>query len=70
MKLPVVVDIDMEDLADSLNTEEAMKLIQSIDLAQADWDFTMEVTKHFLGIIVAGEYGNQEHLLELKGMLA
>lgn len=54
MKLPVVVDIDQEALAESLDSEAAMTLIKAIDLAQADWGFTVKVARHFAMDLQAG----------------
>lgn len=41
------IDVSLTDIADSLNPEQAKKLIFLIDLAQEDWDFTCDVYAMF-----------------------
>jgi len=41
------VDVSLTDIADSLNPEQAKKLIFLIDLTQGDWDFTCDVYAMF-----------------------
>lgn len=43
MKSEINVSVDLNDVAMSLSTDEALFLVREIDTIQADWDFTKDV---------------------------
>lgn len=43
MKSEININLDLNDLAMSLSTDEALFLVKEIDTIQADWDFTKDV---------------------------
>ena len=43
----VEVEVNLEDIAYLLNPTQAMELIKMIDLAQEEWEFTLQVADHF-----------------------
>ena len=57
MKLTVESELDSGDLANSLKQEQALNLIEEIDLSQADTDFT-ELVITRLAESLSAEYGS------------
>lgn len=57
MKIQVLADLNMHDVAESLSWEDALTLIKLTDEVQADWDFTKMVVKHFAEQLEASGQG-------------
>lgn len=71
MKLTVESELDSGDLANSLKEEQALNLIEEIDLGQADTDFT-ELVITRLAESLSAEYGSctiRKFLKELRKSL-
>lgn len=48
MKTRIEVNIDIEDLVDAINADDAFEIIKKLDIKMADYDFTAMLAKHFI----------------------
>ena len=60
MKLNIICEIDSGDIAENLVQSDALKLIEEIDDAQQDYDFTLSVAKLCVKKLIACCDGTDE----------
>lgn len=60
MKLNIAVSIDSEEIGENLTQEEAFKIIEEIDDAQVDYDFTLRVARNCVKKLIACCEGSEE----------
>jgi len=43
------LEVDVKEVIDNLNREQSEEIIKYIDSEKADWDFTLDMCRYFLG---------------------
>lgn len=68
MKINANVEIDIEELAESLPYKEASELIKAIDLGQCELNFTFEMAKWFISEVIKCDIDDGGYVNDLLKM--
>lgn len=70
MKKLIPVEISIEDFCDELDYKKAMETIIKIDeKCMASWDFTIDMFKHFLALMIIYYEGEELQLYDCSDMI-
>ena len=64
-----IADVDIDDIAVQVDHDEGAELIKAIDLQMADFEFTVDMAKYFVGE-VAKEYEADGKKMDLSKFLS